>query len=221
MNAHIHAELSCRRWKLKDQKDYNFFYSIHDFMDCSKEVESSNLHRLFLHSMWAIKRVVIPIFGATYTASNGNVISIKDDLESNHIIADFAGKYLPNLSDYFSLLPSEDSDSKRFHDFGHGMTIHMSDIRICDLMFSPQRNTGMEQSLYLTHNTWFVGEILPKIFPDVRFEFDWSRLGIRPADFLNRMKYDNWLNNGRGGMPPSYRKLKEHREKSLKTVEMV
>ena len=77
MNAQVHAELSVKRYKGKPS-DY---YAIHDFIDSSKEIESSNKHRLYYHSIYALKQVVIPIFGHTIRNSDGVDVNVKDMVE--------------------------------------------------------------------------------------------------------------------------------------------
>ena len=130
-------------------------------------------------------------------------------------MADFAGKYLPTLEDYFSLLPNNVEDKENIISFRK--KYHMGRIDFpegfFELVDSPWHQTGMIKSLYLTHNTWFLKEIMPKIFPsfpDIPLE---DNEELNPSFFLNRMVYDNWLNNGRAGHPPSYSKILEHKNK--------
>lgn len=75
MNASVHSLSSVKRHKGSIIED---FYYLHDFMDCSKEVESSNLHRVYFHNLAGIKNCIIPIIGNTIKANNGRKINAKD-----------------------------------------------------------------------------------------------------------------------------------------------
>jgi hypothetical protein len=209
MNAEIHAKLSCKGVDSTSESDFDFFYKIHDFFDCSKEVEPSNKHRIFLHSMWAVKRIIIPIFGRSYTCSNGKVVNIKDDCEQNHLLADFKFKFIPTLQDYFSLVEDDEKDAMRFINFKvcNFQLFNRDDVR--ELMYSPLAITGNIKSLWLTHNSWFIGEILPKIF---KTEFKIKNYSdISPSILFNRMKYDDWLQNGQS-YPPSFSEINKYRK---------
>lgn len=43
MNAAVHANISARKYKTEDKSDWDFFYKLHDFMDCSKEICATQL----------------------------------------------------------------------------------------------------------------------------------------------------------------------------------
>ena len=99
MDPYRHAGLSARRrgGVLED------YYALHAFFDTTKELCSDNRHRL-LHNLWGIRRVVIPLFGAQLTTSDGHSVATKDVCEVDHVLADFSGKYLPTLSDFTSAI---------------------------------------------------------------------------------------------------------------------
>lgn len=215
MNAAVHAKLSCSRAKTESQKDFDFFYKVHDFMDCSKEVESSNLHRCLTHHLAWVKRIVIPIFGHSYTCENGAVVNLKDDMETNHILADFSNKFIPTLTDYASLIKDDDGDKRLFLGFHNRLNLDQNS-ELFNLLMSPYYNTGMTKSLWITHNSWFCGEILPKLgFASALNNFvphgGWE--AFSPSIMFNRMRYDNWVQNG-NGYPPSFEKIKDRRERN-------
>lgn len=213
MNATKHAELSLKHWKIDGQKDFDFFYLLHDEMDRSKELESSNLHRSITHSIFWIKRVIIPVFGATYTAENGRVINLKDDLEKNHLLADFRNKFIPSLSDYISLCRDDAGDAMLFENFREENKELFENPEVAELLYSPLANTGKIKSLFVTHNSWFLSEILPRIFPNIEFKIkDWS---ISPSVFFNRMTWADWIDNGRKGYPPSFQKLRNKKGENV------
>lgn len=222
MNAAIHANLSCKRADTTSQKDFDWFYKIHDFMDCSKEVESSNLHRVLTHHLFFIKRVVIPIFGHSYICENNKVINIKDDMEQNHVVADFRGKFLPSLTDYVSLISEDPMDEEVFNTFQEENSEYFDknhDIR--DFMLAPLSNTGIISSLWITHNTWMVGEILPKVFPNSIGQLEIrDHKAYSPSIMFNRMKYADWVQNG-AGFPPSFNKIESYRKEKVKINENV
>jgi hypothetical protein len=205
MNAVIHSQLSVKKrgGKLAD------YYDLHDFSDCSKEVESSNLHRLYFHTMWGVKNIVIPIFGHTIINSDGKSINVKDVCENDHILPDYAGKFIPTLSDFIANLAPLDVQTKitNFYKENSG---HLGDNpALKKLLLSPLWNTGRIDSLLVTHNSWFIGEILPRIFKDISLPIvDFS---ISPALLFNNMRYQPWMQNGQD-VPPSCHKLIGYRK---------
>lgn len=210
MNSVTHAKLSCKAARTESEKDFAFFEKLHSFMDCSKEVESSNLHRALTHHLFFVKRVVIPIFGHSYICENKKVVNLKDDLEQNHLLADFRNKFIPTLSDYCDLISDDQSDLELFGSFRHENPNLFEDIEIHDLLLAPYYNTGQVKSLWVTHNTWFIGEMLPKIFSGISITVkDYKHMA--PSIMFNRMKYADWVQNGMG-MPPSFKKIQERRD---------
>lgn len=215
MNAAIHANISAKKWETNDKSDWDHFYKLHDFMDWSKEVIADNRQRLLSHHLWYVKRAAIPIFGHSYQLKGINKIyNTKDDMESSHIVADFHGKFLPSLSDYFDLVEDSPDDEQRFKDFredNKGLFAEYPNLE--ELFLSPLYATGWVKSLWMTHNSWFLGTILPlipeygKIAREIR-----SYRENSPTILFNRMRYEDWVQNG-NGCPPSYAKVFEHREK--------
>ena len=60
--------------------------------------------------------------------------------------------------------------------------------------------TGLVASLLVTHNTWFLSEILPRIFPR-RARPAFAR-GVAPGELFARMRFELWMDNG-AAPPPS------------------
>lgn len=185
MSPHKHAELSVQKrgGKIAD------YYPIHSFMDSTKELCSDNRHRI-LHNLWGIRRVVIPIFGATITNSDGKTINVKDLCEQDHVLPDYRNKFIPNLSDFTNAIADDKADLKRFDKV---IQQYQDDPKVCQLLLSPLAITGQLKSLLITHNSWFLNEILPLVFkraPHIRnFEI--------PASLLfSRMEFQLWMNNG-------------------------
>lgn len=214
MNAEFHARLSTKAAKTESQKDFDFFYKIHDFIDSSKELEASNLHRTLTHHLWFVKRVIIPIFGHTYICENGKSINIKDDQEKYHLLSDFSNKFIPSLSDYVDLIKDDKTDEERFKDFQKENNEFFDlNPEIKELMLSPLSNTGQIKSLWITHNSWFVGQILPMLYKNIKFNIkNYSQFA--PSIMFNRMRFDNWIQNELD-FPPSFLKIKEYRERKI------
>lgn len=157
MNAAVHANISARKYKTEDKSDWDFFYKLHDFMDCSKEICATQLHRCLTHHMVFVKKVVIPIFGHSYKLQGSTKLyNTKDDMEESHIVADFHGKFLPSLSDYFDLVEDRPDDEQRFKDFRSDNKELLQEYpNLEELLLFPLYSTGWVKSLWMTHNSWF------------------------------------------------------------------
>lgn len=185
MNAYKHAEISVRRRKgvIED------YYSIHDFIDCTKELCSDNRHRV-LHTMWGIKRVIIPIFGHTIKNSENRPINVKDLCEQDHILPDYRDRFIPTLSDFVMAIEDDKNDLEKFTIFFNS---YKDDKELSELLLSPLSNTGNVKSLLITHNSWFINEIVPKI---LKREPEIKDFSIKPNHLFDRMKFEPWMNNG-------------------------
>lgn len=99
-------------------------------------------------------------------------------------------------------------------------------MEIHELMDSSKGAIADGRHRALTHNTWFVSFILPKIFGETfKRESDGGIVSTRDIaeqhiledfrnkfiptaqDFLQNMDYLPWMENGRKGAPPSFNKL--------------
>lgn len=185
MNAVIHAQISVKR-RGGCIEDY---LPIHDFMDCTKELCSDNRHRI-LHTMWGIKRVIVPIFGHSLVNGSGKTVNIKDLCEQDHILPDYQNRFIPTLSDFVNAIDSKIIENINFEDFAKS---YENDKDLMELLLSPLSNTGKKSALLLTHNSWFINEIVPKIFnrkPEIK-NFD-----ISPSLLFDNMNFKIWMDNG-------------------------
>ena len=194
MNAYKHAEISVKR-RGGVVEDY---LSIHDFLDSTKEICSDNRHRI-LHTHWGIRWVIVPIFGQTITNSDGKTVNVKDLCEQDHILPDYLNRFIPTLSDFVSAIDRNEDDEKRLQEFARS---YENDKALMELLLSPLSNTGSLTSLFITHNSWFINSIVPKVLkrkPVV------ANFNISPADFFDRMNFRLWMDNG-SAIPPSAQK---------------
>lgn len=185
MNAYIHSEISVKKrgGKIED------YLELHDFIDSTKELCSDNRHRI-LHTMWGIKRVIIPVFGHYFKNSDGKIVNVKDICEQDHILPDYRNKFIPTLSDFVDAIDSSESDLKNISFFFES---YKNDKELCNLLLSPLNNTGQIKYLLITHNSWFINEITPKIF---NRSIDLKSFNISPSDLFNRMNFEIWMDNG-------------------------
>lgn len=100
---HIHAQSSARRHGGK-MEDY---LAIHELMDSSKSAIADNRHRVLTHTAWFIRTILPKVFGETITNSDGGVVSIYA-IGEQHILEDFAGKFIPTVQDYLEEMTFRD-----------------------------------------------------------------------------------------------------------------
>lgn len=199
MNAAMHCHISRRRWG-GCEEDY---YLIHDFIDSTKELCSDARHRI-LHTHWGIKNIVVPIFGHTLINSDGKAVDVKDLCERDHLLVDYANQFIPTLSDFTAAINTQElPDFKKKLDLFHAEFTH--DPKISELMLSPLAVTGQLKSLLLTHNSWFINAIIPKIFDCPPLIQDFI---ISPSLFFNAMQFEAWMDNGLT-FPPSAKALQK------------
>ena len=163
------------------------YHALHSFFDTTKELCSDNRHRL-LHNLWGIRRVIIPLFG---TEIRG--VATKDICEADHVMADFSGKYLPTLADFAGAISAIPDEQSRFAEI---QSAYRGDDVAMKLLVSPYAVTGQVQALLVTHNTWFLSEVLPRLCT--------TRIlmprGVPPAELFARMAFELWMDNG--AVPP-------------------
>lgn len=197
MNASKHAEISvAKRGGVKDD-----YYPIHSFMDSTKELCSDHRHRI-LHNLWGIRRVIIPIFGSTITNSLGKVINVKDLCEQDHVLPDYSNKFIPTISDFIAQIENLTIVEKEKINEIHSQFNFNKQER--ELLLSPLSISGELKSLLITHNSWFLNEIIPKIS---NRKTEISEYPISSSLLFNKMKYADWMDNGRIGIPPSSKKV--------------
>jgi hypothetical protein len=203
-----HANLSARR-RGGSPDDY---YALHAFFDTTKELCSDNRHRL-LHNMWGIRRVVIPLFGAKLETSGGPSVATKDVCEVDHVLADFSGKYLPTLSDFVGAIAAVEGEESRFAEIREP---YASDDTATELLLSPFAVTGRVSALLVTHNTWFLSEVLPRLC-SMRSRPILPR-GVPPAEIFARMRFELWMDNGI--VPPPSAPTRIHQPQSEDHVDV-
>lgn len=200
MNPHTHSEISVR----KRGGVISDYYKIHQFIDCTKNICSDNRHRI-LHTMWGINRIVIPIFGSVIINSDGKSIDVKDLCEQDHILPDYRNKFIPTISDFIEAIDMESLDCEDWKsqiEVFHKKHVKSNDVE--ELLLSPLSYTGRMASLLLTHNSWFLNIILPKIF-NTKPVID--EINIAPSMIFKNMKFELWMDNG-AAFSPSSKKLK-------------
>lgn len=101
-------------------------------------------------------------------------------------------------------------------------------IAIHEFIDSSRAALGDVRHRMLTHNTWFIEQILPKIFGGTIQNSDGTLVPVRsiaeqhvledygmlfiptPQDFLEAMELPKWMNNAEDGeVPPSRKKIKD------------
>ena len=185
MNSIVHSQISVRRrgGKIED------YLPIHDFIDSTKELCSDNRHRI-LHTMWGIRRVIVPIFGHSIINSDNKTVNVKDLCEQDHILPDYQNKFIPTLSDFVSSINKSVIDDLEFDRFSIS---YKRDQELYELLMSPLGNTGLKASLVVTHNSWFINEIVPKI---LKREVEIRDFEITPSDLFDNMNFKLWMDNG-------------------------
>lgn len=181
-----HSEISVKR-RGGQVDDY---YEIHSFMDSTKELCSDNRHRI-MHTHWGIRNIIIPIFGKTILNSDGKEVNVKDLCEQDHILPDYLNKFIPTLNDFVReiSLPEEiiNEFESIFKEFSNNKDI-------AKLLLSPLHLTGSKNSLIITHNSWFIGAILPQI---INANFKYNSVKLSGSLMFENMNYRIWMDNGR------------------------
>lgn len=205
MNPTRHSEVSVN----KRGGAVSDYLEIHSFIDHTKVLCSDGRHRI-LHNHWAIHNLVIPIFGHSITNSDGRTVDVKDMCEEDHLLVDYRKRFIPTLSDFVSSIDDNALDSnfaQRVEQFHQQFAITSE---ISELMLSPLMVTGNLKSLLITHNSWFVNNILPRIHQS---SIHITEFTMTPTLLFESMNYQMWMDNG-AELPPSAKRLNH---KKLKT----
>lgn len=106
-------------------------------------------------------------------------------------------------------------------------------LDIHNLMDSSKETIADHRHRALTHNTWFIF-LLEKIFGVTRVNSDGKTYSVRSIgedhvkedfsnrfipsaqDYLEQIEYQDWMDNGRTGHPPSFAKL--HRRETARSA---
>lgn len=180
------------------------YLALHGLLDATKELCSDNRHRL-LHNLWGIRRVVLPIVGPRLALSDGRHAYVKEVCEADHVAADFGGRYVPTLADFVGAIAPDPDDATRLAEL---RAPYASDDEAMRLLLSPYAVTGRAHALLVTHNTWFLSEILPRVVSGTR---RLTPRGVPPSELFARMRFELWMDNGTVP-PPSAPRGVHHRE---------
>lgn len=192
LNAYAHAQLSAKR-RGGVPEDY---LALHAFMDCTKELCADNRHRL-LHNHWGIANVITPVFGHQLTNSAGRSINIKDMLEQDHLLPDFQNKFIPTLADFVNAIDDSAVNSEQLNSV---YSLYKADKEVADLLLSPFLLTGKLKALLITHNSWFINFIVPKV---LKREVQLRNFDLNIDWLFRNMKFELWMDNG-AAAPLSY-----------------
>jgi hypothetical protein len=96
-NPLIHAESSAKKFGGKAQ-DY---IDIHEFIDSSGMAFPDLRHRALTHNTWFIKTMLPVKFGHIRKNSDGQRYSVVE-VGQQHVLEDYAGKFIPDASDFLS-----------------------------------------------------------------------------------------------------------------------
>ena len=108
-------------------------------------------------------------------------------------------------------------------------------IDIHNLMDSSKGAIADNRHRVLTHTSWFLSEILEKIFGVTIVNSDGRKVSVRDVgeqhiledfggrfiptaqDYIETMAFEDWMQNGKG-VPPSSAKLEEKRSKKVRLI---
>jgi hypothetical protein len=196
VNPYAHAQISAKRRGGKPE-DY---LAVHEFMDCTKQLCADNRHRI-LHNHWGIANVITPIFGHQLINSDRRSINIKDMLEQDHLLPDFQNKFIPTLADFVYAIDDSAINEVQANTF---YAAYKHDKEIADLLLSPFIITGKLKALLITHNSWFINHIVPRV---LNREVELKDFSLNIDHLFNHMKFELWMDNG-ADVPASYLHLK-------------
>ena len=188
MNAMQHARISAKRWG-GEAEDY---YEVHRFIDSTKSLCSDARHRI-LHTLWGVNSVVVPIYGHSLLNSAGKSVDLKDLCERDHLLVDYQQRFIPTLADFVRAIdPARlpvgfEQKIEKIHQY------YSDQPQLSQILLSPLALTGKLHSLLLTHNSWFIYEILPRMGYSISSLVD---LDGAPEDFFNAMQFELWMDNG-------------------------
>ncbi|MGE8564336.1 MAG: DUF6915 family protein [Acinetobacter bohemicus] len=188
MNAMQHARISAKRWG-GEAEDY---YEVHRFIDSTKSLCSDARHRI-LHTLWGVNSVVVPIYGHSLLNSAGKAVDLKDLCERDHLLVDYQQRFIPTLADFVRAIDQArlpvgfEQKIEKIHQY------YSDQPQLSQILLSPLALTGKLHSLLLTHNSWFIYEILPRMGYSISSLVD---LDGAPEDFFNAMQFELWMDNG-------------------------
>jgi hypothetical protein len=137
------------------------YFAIHGLIDSTKVICSDNRHRVF-HTIWAVKEIVVPIFGEVFINSDGRQVDVKALCEKDHLTVDYNNNFIPTLADFVNAMDDFPMAGlaqrlEKFH------TEVVKDRQSSNCLLSPLAVTGQLKSLLLTHNTHHYPQIEPNV----------------------------------------------------------
>jgi len=193
----MHAKISRSRHG-GHEDDYA---ALHGFIDSTKSLCSDFRHRI-LHTIWGVKEIVVPVFGPVITNSDGKDIETELLCERDHLLVDFGHRFIPTLGDFVAAMDDEVQGLAANLESLHRGLQMPAEIR--RLLLSPLALTGQLKSLRITHNSWFLVEILPRIWPAYTPRLD--DYVLSGSDMFTHMSLRPWMDNGLT-YPPSAQQM--------------
>jgi hypothetical protein len=225
----VHARSSARRFGGAPHT----YLALHDLMDASKRVVADNRHRALSHHI-AFTFVVEAILGHGLDNGAGRDVSTRD-LAEQHVLEDFAGRYIPTVADYLADLPqqpwmasglAEDHVTRHAdlssRELGGSAEQHAP---IHELLHYARPAAGSWQFRAMTHHTFGIwlcvrafgdvlttrdGPVSVAAIAEHHIMRDLGRDSPSATEWLAHLPYREWLNNGRCP-PPSARALRNYR----------
>ncbi len=199
MNSIKHAQISARR-RGGQPSDY---IAIHQFIDNTKNLCSDNRHRIF-HTMWAVNEIVLPMFGHVLVNSDGAEVDIKDVCEKDHLLVDFRHRFIPTIGDFVQAIQGELSAAQKQSIEQFHTEFAQSNPAISRLLLSPLAITGQLKSLLLTHNSWFMLDVIPRVTALEPSKLPITDFQLSGSAIFEKMAFELWMDNG-NDYPPSAR----------------
>jgi hypothetical protein len=228
------------------------FEPIHTLYDLSKGTIADNRHRALTHTAWFTSYVLERVFGVVITLSTGKELSVRE-VGEQHILEDFGNRFIPSAQDYLcemELRPwmtgaGEQPPSAARLGLAHAVDAPHPERSAWEHAQRSAARFGGDPQAYLpvhefldlsatavgdarhralTHHSWFVATILPRVFgpvltvpgtdgvavvdvggQHVRDDFG-GRYLPTAQDYLQEVEHRVWMVKGQG-QPPSAARL--------------
>jgi len=138
--------------------------------------------------------------------SDGRMVPVKEMVERDHFLPDYRHRFIPTLNDFVNAISEEDLvDVRQSLEAFHA---EHTDTELSQLLLSPLAVTGKLKSLLITHNSWFINTIVPKLLDRSPAVIDFN---LTPNDLFDRMQFAAWMDNGLE-LAPSAKALGIHKQ---------
>jgi len=188
MNPYKHSLIDEYKYNINPEDSIH----VHTYMDSSKMICGDNRHRVFFHNSY-FPYISHHFFGYTIKNKFDKEISIKDITEQSHIFADFNKRFIPTIADYFEDFKTVGDEEELIEKFYSRYCNEFTEEQKEFLKF-PLKATGKIHSLLLTHNQYWLLEVMPKIFKDYKPKL--QNFDINPSIVTDRLYFHSWINNG-------------------------